>query len=121
MTITSDQLRAARVLLHIQQRQLATLSRVSLSSIRRFEGGSGIGHLHVDALRRALVDAGVVFVDGTGAAEGVPAGAVGVVLRPADDLPEPTRARIAADRASARADAIGTASAEQPRRDEPLS
>ncbi len=121
MTITSDQLRAARVLLHIQQKQLAALSRVSLSSIRRFEGGSGIGHLHVDALRRALVEAGVLFVDGTGAAEGVPAGAVGVVLRPTDELPETTRARISADRASARADPVETEVGEAARRDEPAS
>ena len=95
MSITRDQLRAARVLLHIQQKQLSTLSKVSVSTIRRFEAGLGIGPVFTDALRRSLVEAGAIFVDGDGNA---PAGAVGVLLMADEDLPEETLVRIAADK-----------------------
>jgi transcriptional regulator with XRE-family HTH domain len=97
MSITRDQLRAARVLLHLQQKQLSTLSKVSVSTIRRFEAGLGIGPVFTDALRRSLEEAGAIFVDGDGN-DRMPTGAVGVLLMADEDIPEETLVRIAADR-----------------------
>ncbi len=78
--MTPEELRAARSLLAIDQVRLAELSRVSLSTIRRFEGGKSIGSLHHDALRRAVERAGVAIVPaGTPVAGSVAVG--GVVLR----------------------------------------
>lgn len=96
MSLTRDQLRAARALLHLQQDVLADMARVGVATIRRFEGGRDIGHLHVDALRRAVVEAGAVLVDG--GTEMALGGMTGVLLRPEGQLPEETRARIAAGR-----------------------
>ncbi|WP_237478660.1 helix-turn-helix transcriptional regulator [Lichenibacterium dinghuense] len=105
MSITRDQLRAARALLHLKQQQLASLSQVSLSTIRRFEGGLEIGPLYSDALRRSLVEAGALFID-EDSTDGIPTGAVGVVLKPAPKLPEATRLRIAADAAIPATDSL---------------
>lgn len=94
MTLTRDQLRAARVLLHMRQEVLAEATGVGLATIRRFEGGRDIGRLHLTALRNAVVEAGAVLMDGGGAG----AGMTGVLLRPEAELPEATLERIAADR-----------------------
>ncbi len=95
MTLTRDQLRAARMLLHLQQSQLAELAGVGVATIKRFETGNGIRSSQAGAVRRALEEAGAVLVDGEGPVD-VPTG-IGVVLRPAADLPEPTLARISAE------------------------
>lgn len=97
MSLTRDQLRAARALLHLQQDVLADMARVGVATIRRFEGGRDIGHLHLEALRNAVVGAGAILID-EGTATSVGGGMTGVLLRPADQLPEDTRARIAAGR-----------------------
>lgn len=113
MSLTRDQLRAARVLLHLQQTQLADIARIGVATIRRFEGGRDIGQLYLDALRRALVAAGAVLIDGDAGGD-VPSGAVGVVLKPEGKLPKATRARIAADKAPADASVNRTVSAQTP-------
>jgi transcriptional regulator with XRE-family HTH domain len=105
MSITRDQLRAARVLLHLQQKQLSTLSKVSVSTIRRFEAGLGIGPVFTDALRRSLVEAGAIFIDGDGN-DRAPTGAVGVLLKADHDLPEETLVRITADRPRIAGDSV---------------
>lgn len=91
MTVTRDQLRAARMLLHLRQDELAALSKVGVATIRRFEGGKGIGHLHLDALRRAVEEAGATF-----SAPDANRGA-GVALKVADHLPRATLQRLQAD------------------------
>lgn len=97
MKLTRDQLRAARVLLHLRQDQLAEIATVGVATIRRFEGGKGIGPLHLDALRRAVEEAGAVLIHGDGDVDGTPRG-LGVALRARGELPEATLTRIEADR-----------------------
>jgi transcriptional regulator with XRE-family HTH domain len=54
--ITSKQLRAARALLGIDQRQLAELSGLSLPTIQRMEASEGVVRGNVDSLTK-VVDA----------------------------------------------------------------
>ena len=54
--ISSRQLRAARALLGIDQRQLAKLSRLSVPTIQRMEASTGVVRGNVDSLMK-LVDA----------------------------------------------------------------
>lgn len=80
--ITSLQMRAARALLNIDQRQLADLSGLSLPTIQRMEASGGVVRGNVDSLMRlvdALAAAGIELI-GEGAAS--PAGGRGVRLRP---------------------------------------
>ena len=96
MNMTRDQLRAARMLLRLKQDKLAELSKVGLATIRRFETGSEIRTPQLEAIGRALQAAGAIFVDGSIPPD-EPRLGVGVVLRPADDLPEETRARMVSE------------------------
>ncbi len=93
MKLTSDQLRAARVLLHLRQDQLAKIATVGVATVRRFEGGKGIGRLHLDALRKAVEEAGAILLDADDGPNGTSRG-LGVRLLALDDLPGPTRSRI---------------------------
>ena len=54
--ITAGQMRAARALLGIDQRQLAELSGLSLPTIQRMEASDGVVRGNVDSLMK-LVDA----------------------------------------------------------------
>jgi transcriptional regulator with XRE-family HTH domain len=72
--ITADQLRAARALLHLGQQELSERSGVSVPTIKRLEGGSGVLRAAYDtviALARALEEAGAEFTEGNGAGPGV--------------------------------------------------
>ncbi len=63
--ITSEQIRAARQLIRITADQLAISSGVGVATIRRFELMTGVpsGNARlVEALQRALEDAGVEFI-----------------------------------------------------------
>lgn len=65
MLLTAEQIRAARALLGWTQPQLAEASGLSMMSIRRMEGPSGPGQrsaANVEAVRQALVDAGIIFI-----------------------------------------------------------
>ena len=65
--LTSEQVRAARALLRIEQTDLAERSGVSLATIKRLETQPGPLAAHgptADALRRALEEAGVEFTNG---------------------------------------------------------
>lgn len=76
--VTAAQIRAARALLGWNGAQLAKAAGVSLQTIRRMESELGPGRssaANVDAVRRALETAGVVFL------EGDDAGAVGPGVR----------------------------------------
>lgn len=65
--VTAAQIRAARALLGWSGAQLAQAAGVSLQTIRRMESDLGPGRssaANVDAVRRALEAAGVVFLEG---------------------------------------------------------
>lgn len=63
--ITSGQLRAARALLGIDQKELAELSGLSVPTIQRMEGSDGIVRSNVDSLVKlldALECAGIILI-----------------------------------------------------------
>ncbi len=79
--ITSGQMRAARAMLGIDQRELAGLSGLSLPTIQRMEASDGVVRGNVDSLTRlvgALATAGIELI-GEGAASA--GGGRGVRLR----------------------------------------
>jgi len=64
---TSEQLRAGRMLLRWEQTDLASASKVSLATIKRLEAKPGIvsaNQVTLEAIRRALLEAGVEFTNG---------------------------------------------------------
>ncbi len=64
--ITAAQLRAARALLGIDQRQLAALSGLSVPTIQRMEASDGVIRGNVDSLMKlisALDAAGIELID----------------------------------------------------------
>ncbi|MGQ5701015.1 helix-turn-helix domain-containing protein [Sandaracinobacteroides sp. A072] len=76
--ITAAQMRAARALLGVEQRQLAELSGISLATIQRMEASDGQVRGQVDSLMKvveALERAGVELIGegapSTGAGRGV--------------------------------------------------
>jgi transcriptional regulator with XRE-family HTH domain len=63
--ITSGQMRAARAMLGIDQRELAGLSGLSLPTIQRMEASDGVVRGNVDSLVKlveALQDAGIELI-----------------------------------------------------------
>jgi len=78
--ITAVQLKAARALLGLDQRQLAALSGVSVPTIQRMEASDGVVRGNVDSLMKliaALNAAGVELIDEGSAS---PSGGRGVRL-----------------------------------------
>ena len=67
--ITATQLRAARVLLGIDQRQLAELAGLSVPTIQRMEASEGVIRSNVDSLMKliAALDAAGIELIGPGA------------------------------------------------------
>jgi ribosome-binding protein aMBF1 (putative translation factor) len=64
--LIAPQIRAARALLDWSQRQLAEKSKLSVPTIKRMEGAMGperSTEANVEAVRRALESAGIVFLD----------------------------------------------------------
>ena len=79
--IAAAQMRAARALLRIEQRELAALSGLSVPTVQRRESSAGVVRGNVDSLMKlvgALKDAGIELID-----EGAPspAGGRGVRLK----------------------------------------
>jgi transcriptional regulator with XRE-family HTH domain len=72
--ITSGQMRAARAMLGIDQRDLAGLSGLSLPTIQRMETSDGVVRGNVDSLVKlveALQDAGIELIaEGTTSSQG---------------------------------------------------
>ncbi len=67
-----EQLRAARALLGLSQEQLARLTGKTTMTVRRAETASGkVSPVTVAAIRAALEDAGVIFIDANGEGPGV--------------------------------------------------
>ena len=74
VALTSELIRAARALLRWEQRQLAEASLVSLPTVKRLEAKPGLLAAHAStlaALRRALEEGGVEFIDENGGGPGV--------------------------------------------------
>lgn len=71
--ITAAQLRAARALLGIDQRQLAALAGLSVPTIQRMEGSDSLVRGNVDSLMKlvgALDAAGIELIDDGAASTG---------------------------------------------------
>ncbi len=72
--ITAEQIRAARALLKWSAQDLADRSGIGFRTIQRFESESGIPgsrSKNLMTIRKALEDAGVVFIDQNGGGPGV--------------------------------------------------
>ncbi len=64
--ITANQLRAARALLNIDQRQMAGLAELSVPTIQRMEASDGVIRANVDSLMKlvsALDRAGIELIN----------------------------------------------------------
>jgi len=72
--ISSGQLRAARALLGIDQRELAEIAGLSVPTIQRMEASEGVIRGNVDSLMKligALEKAGIVLInEGAGSSDG---------------------------------------------------
>lgn len=67
IAITSEMVRAARMLLRWEQRDLAEESGVALSTVKRLEAKPGLLGAHrptIQALRLAMEKGGVFFIEG---------------------------------------------------------
>ena len=65
--LTSEQIRAARAMLRIEQRDLAERSGVSLETVKRIERTPGAVSAYTStmaAIQRALEDCGIEFTNG---------------------------------------------------------
>jgi transcriptional regulator with XRE-family HTH domain len=65
--LTSEQIRAARMLLRWEQKDLAASSKLSLATIKRLETQPGpvrANEVTIAAIARAFSDAGVEFTNG---------------------------------------------------------
>src|SRR3984893_4252028 len=69
--MSPEQCRMARAALQIGVRDLATLAKVSASTVARFEAGDELKERTVDAMRAALENAGVEFIAENGGGPGV--------------------------------------------------
>ncbi len=70
--ITPAQSRAARALLEITQTELADAARLGLSTVVDFENARRqVSSLAIEAIRAALVKAGIEFIDENGGGPGV--------------------------------------------------
>ncbi len=101
--ITANQLRAARALLNIDQRQTADLAGLSVPTIQRMEASDGVIRANVDSLMKlvsALENAGIELI-GPGVASA--AGGRGVRLREHVAKPKMARPLKASSRALERA------------------
>jgi transcriptional regulator with XRE-family HTH domain len=78
MSITSDQIRAAKAMLRWSGEELSLRSGVSLSTVRRVESANGVPEVQsirtVLAIKKALEEAGIEFI-------GTPEDGPGVRLR----------------------------------------
>jgi len=89
--ITANQLRAARALLNIDQRQMAELSDLSVPTIQRMEASDGVVRGNVDSLMKlvsALDGAGIELIN-----PGAPSTAGGRGVRLREHVTAPKLAR----------------------------
>jgi transcriptional regulator with XRE-family HTH domain len=91
--ITSAQLRAARALLGVDQRELAVMSGLSLPTVQRMEASGGVIRGNVDSLMKlvsALDAAGIELIAEEAFSSG---GGRGVRLKSAQSLPDAEKSK----------------------------
>lgn len=74
MSITGAQIAAGRTLLRISAKAIAEAASVGLATVRRAEASEGVPNItaaNLNAIRRALEDAGVEFIAENGGGAGV--------------------------------------------------
>jgi transcriptional regulator with XRE-family HTH domain len=71
MILLPIQCRMARAALGMGVRELAALAKVSVDTVARFERGEELKERTIDALQRALEDAGVKLIEENGGGPGV--------------------------------------------------
>ncbi|MEM6847601.1 MAG: helix-turn-helix domain-containing protein [Pseudomonadota bacterium] len=69
--IIASQSRAARALLSWSQSELSEAAGVGVVTVRQFEKGAESRRATIEAIRRALEDAGVEFIEENGGGPGV--------------------------------------------------
>jgi transcriptional regulator with XRE-family HTH domain len=79
--ITANQLRAARALLGVSQRELAEVSGVSVPTVRRMEASEGTVRANVDSLTKILAALNQLGLELLYDGEPGPSGGRGVRLR----------------------------------------
>ena len=62
MLLSVEQCRAARALLGWSTNALADASKLGLATVRRFETGNPVQPNSIEAMQKALEDAGIAFV-----------------------------------------------------------
>jgi predicted transcriptional regulator len=85
--LTSEQIRAARAMLRIEQKDLAERAGISLETVKRIERTPGVVSAYastVDSLQRALEAAGIEFMNSD--QPGVRLKAMGPAAIPIDQL-----------------------------------
>ena len=95
--ITSAQLRAARALLGIDQRQLAELAELSVPTIQRMEASDGVIRGNVDSLMKligALDKAGIELISNNAVSHG---GGRGIRMKAAP-TPDPRQDKSTGDK-----------------------
>jgi hypothetical protein len=60
--VTPRQVRAARALLKWDQIMLADKAVLALTALQRFEQGKSVGDATIQAIEKALADAGITFI-----------------------------------------------------------
>ncbi len=99
--ITANQLRAARALLSIDQRQMAELADLSVPTIQRMEASDGVIRANVDSLMKlvaALENAGIELIN-----PGVSSQAGGRGVRLREHVTKPRQPKPSSSRAPQRA------------------
>lgn len=61
--MTPEQCAAARALLRLSEEELASSAQIDVDALRGFEAGNGNLQGHIDALRVALEEAGIIFIE----------------------------------------------------------
>lgn len=72
--LTGEQIRAARALARLEQSELARSAQISVETVKRLERTAGPISANTGteaAIRRAMGDAGVLFIDENGEGAGV--------------------------------------------------
>jgi len=91
--ITAAQLRAARALASLDQRELAALAGLSVPTIQRMEASDGVIRGNVDSLTKVIGALETAGVDIIGEGSSSPAGGRGVRLRKPALAPGPVEGR----------------------------
>jgi transcriptional regulator with XRE-family HTH domain len=92
--ITAAQLRAARALLGMDQRQLAALAGLSVPTIQRMEASDGVIRGNVDSLMKVIAALDTVGIELIGEGAVSQDGGRGLRLKaPSDATPDPASGR----------------------------